>query len=438
MKMKTTNLIHASCLATAFFIIVSADGLSAATLQQAVQKTLQSNPEVQAGIQARNANEQNLKLSRSDYYPEIYLAAAVGDENTDSPYTRSLPGGSDSIDLTRKEVALVVRQLIYDGLATPQTVQTSKSRLQASDMRLQAVMENTTLRTTQVYLAVLREQQLLALAKENLQAHDKIYKRVKQRADRGVGRKADLNQVEGRLALAESQLIASETNLYNAKVNYLRVVGDMPEDDMLMPASFASALPANLQEALDISLQNNPRLKSAMAEVMAANAQRKVARSGFQPQLDLVFEQNWDENLDGVEGDNDGYSLMLKLRYNLFNGGGDRARSRQAAFRAEESKAIQDRTQREVVENLNLAWTTYKAVRNQLIYLKQHVDASVQTQDAYDKQFNIGRRTLLDLLDARNELFQAKRAYASAQHDSLYQQYRILAAMGMLARQFNE
>jgi len=438
MKMKTKNLIHASCLATAFFIIVSADGLSAATLQQAVQKTLQSNPEVQAGIQARNASEQNLKLSRSDYYPEIYLAAAVGDENTDSPYTRSLASGSDSIDLTRKEVALVVKQLIYDGLATPQTVQTSESRLQASDMRLQAVMENISLRTTQVYLAVLREQQLLALAKENLQAHDKIHKRVKQRADRGVGRKADLNQVEGRLALAESQLIASETNLYNAKVNYLRVVGDMPEDDMLMPASLASALPVNLQEALDVSQQNNPRLKSAMAEVMAANAQRKVARSGFYPQLDLVFEQNWDENLDGVEGDNDGYSLMLKLRYNLFNGGGDRARSRQAAFRAEESKALQDRTQREIVEELNLAWTTYKAVRNQLIYLKQHVDASVQTQDAYDKQFNIGKRTLLDLLDARNELFQAKRAYASAQHDSLYQQYRILAAMGMLARQFNE
>jgi len=438
MKMKTTNLIHASCLATAFFIIVSADGLSAATLQQAVQKTLQSNPEIQAGIQARNASEQNLKLSRSDYYPEIYLAAAVGDENTDSPYTRSLASGSDSIDLTRKEVALVVKQLIYDGLATPQTVETSKSRLQASDMRLLAVMENISLRTTQVYLAVLREQQLLALAKENLQAHDKIYKSVKQRADRGVGRKADLNQVEGRLALAESQLIASETNLYNAKINYLRVVGDMPEDDMLMPASLASALPVNLQEALDVSLQNNPRLKSAMAEVMAANAQRKVARSGFYPQLDLVFEQNWDENLDGVEGDNDGYSLMLKLRYNLFNGGGDRARSRQAAFRAEESKALQDRTQREIVEDLNLAWTTYKAVRNQLIYLKQHVDASAQTQDAYDKQFNIGKRTLLDLLDARNELFQAKRAYASAQHDSLYQQYRILATMGMLARQFNE
>lgn len=436
--MKTTNLIHASYLATAFFIIVSADGLSAATLQQAVQKTLQSNPEVQAGIQARNASEQNLKLSRSDYYPEIYLAAAVGDENTDSPYTRSLASGSDSIDLTRKEVALVVKQLIYDGLATPQTVQTSRSRLQASDMRLQAVMENISLRTTQVYLAVLREQQLLALAKENLQAHDKIYKRVKQRADRGVGRKADLNQVEGRLALAESQLIASETNLYNAKVNYLRVVGEMPDDDMLMPASLASALPVNLQETLDISLQNNPRLKSAMAEVMAANAQRKVARSGFHPQLDLVFEQTWDENLDGVEGDNEGYSLMLKMQYNLFNGGGDRARSRQAAFRAEESKALQDRTQREIVEDVNLSWTTYKAIRNQLIYLEQHVDASVQTQDAYDKQFNIGKRTLLDLLDARNELFQAKRAYVSAQHDSLYQQYRILAAMGMLARQFNE
>ena len=148
--------------------------------------------------------------------------------------------------------------------------------------------------------------------------------------------------------------------------------------------------------------------------------------------------ETWDEDLDGLEGENEGYSLMLQLKYNLFNGGGDSAKSKQAAFLVNESKARQDLQQRVAIEELNTAWTTYKAVRNQLIYLKQHVDASVQTQEAYDKQFNLGRRTLLDLLDARNELFQANRAYFSAQHDSMYQQYRILAAMGMLAKQFGD
>lgn len=434
--MKTKALIHTSCLATAFFAIVSADSLSAAPLKDVVQKTLQSNPDVVASMQARNASEQNLKLSKSDYYPEIYIAAAVGDENTDSPFTRTA-GNPDGIDLTRKETSLVVKQLLYDGLATPQTVTASEAQLMSSQMRVQSVTEDITLRTAQVYMAALRESRLLELARENLQIHQQIYNRVKKRSDRGVGRKADLNQVEGRLALAESQVIASEANYFNARVRYIRVVGEMPADDMVMPESFASELPINIEQAIDTTLKNNPSLQSATADVKAANAQRKVARSGYHPQLDLVFEQTWDENLDGVEGDNDAYSLMLKLKYNLFNGGGDTARSRQAAFRVNESKALQDKTRREAIENLNIAWTNYKAVRNQLIYLKQHVNASVKTQEAYDQQFNLGRRTLLDLLDARHELFQANRAYTSAQYDSLYQQYRVLAVMGMLAKQFN-
>ena len=429
--MNNRTLINASCLATAFFIILAAGSVAAETLKEAVQKTLQSNPEVQAVIQARHASEQNLKVSKSDYYPEIYIAAGVGEETTETPFI------TPEVDLTRKEVALVVKQLLYDGFATSQTVASSEARLMASDMRIHASIEDMTLRTAQVYMAVMREKKQLELAKQNLLVHKKIYDRVKQRSDQGVGRKADLSQVEGRLALAESQVIASEANFYNAQVNYIRVVGIAPSDDMVMPESLASELPINIEEATNVTLKNNPSLKSAMADVMSANAQRKVARSGFHPQLNLVFEQTWDENLDGIEGDNDGYSLMLQFKYNLFNGGGDSARSRQAAFRVEESKALQDKTQREAVEDLNVAWTTYKAVRNQLIFLKQHMDASVQTQDAYEKQFNLGRRTLLDMLDARNELFQAERAYNSAQFDSLYQQYRVLAAMGMLAKQFN-
>ncbi len=435
--MNNIHLKHLRSSAIALVLVCLSGALSAATLKDAVIMSLKSNPDIQASLQSRNASEQALKQSRSGYYPEIYIAAAVGDENTDSPFTRSLPGAPDSVDLTRTEAALVVRQLIYDGLATPKTVQTNEARLLASEMQLRAVIENITLRTSQVYMGVVREKRLLDLAADNLEAHKKIYQRVKKRSDRGVGRRADLNQVEGRLALAESQMIASQTNYNNARINYLRVVGSQPDDDMAMPDSFASALPVSLDEALQVSIKDNPSLQSANADVMAADAQRKVASSGYHPQLDLVFEQTWDDNLDGVEGENEGYSLMLQLRYNLFKGGGDRARSQQALYRANESRALQERTQREVVEDLNLAWTTYKAVRNQLIYLKQHVDASVQTQDAYDKQFNLGRRTLLDLLDAQNELYQARRAYISAEFDSLYQQYRVFSNMGMLAKQFN-
>ncbi|TNF36331.1 MAG: hypothetical protein EP315_04295, partial [Gammaproteobacteria bacterium] len=282
-----------------------------------------------------------------------------------------------------------------------------------------------------------RDKAQLQLANDNLLQHKDIYEKVKQRSERGVGRKADLMQVEGRVALAESHVISADANYLNTIVNYRRVVGAMPAEDMQMPASFAEALPVNLQEAQDLVLKNNPDVQIATANVMAANAQYKATRSSYHPQLDLVFEQTWDDNLDGVEGENEGYSIMLKLRYNLFNGGSDMARNKQTAFLVNQSKAQQELTQRAVSEELNLAWTTYKALRRQLIFLKQHVDASVQTLDAYNKQFNLGQRTLLDLLDAHNELFEANRAYTAAQFDSIYQQYRILANLNQLQTQLN-
>lgn len=409
----------------------------AATLNEAVQQALSSNPQVQASLQSRNAREQEMKAAKADYYPQVYLTAAIGEENTDSPYTRTLPPNGESIDLTRQEVAFVIKQSLYSGFSTSAKVDAVRARFDAAGYQLTATSERVTLQTANVYLAVMRDKQLLQLANDNLDQHKQIFDRVKQRSEQGVGRKADQMQAEGRLALAESHVIAAETNQFNTSVNYNRVVGTMPENDTQMPASFAEALPDTLQEAIDITLKNNPDVQTANTHVIAARAQHTSSRSNYYPQLDLVFEQTWDENLDGVEGNNDGYSIMLKMRYDLFNGGGDIARSRQTAYLVDESRAQQDYAQRLIVEDLNLAWTTYKALRRQLIFRKQHVDASAQTLDAYTKQFNLGQRTLLDLLDAHNELFEANRAYLAAQFDSIYQQYRILADMGQLAARFS-
>jgi len=431
------NKTHKQTLGSTLAIVVTlASATQAGTLNEVVQQALSSNPEVQASIQLRNAREQEVKQAKSDYYPEIFITAGIGEENTDSPYTRSLSASGDSVDLTRQEAAFIIRQSLYSGFETTENVAGSRARLDAANSQVTSASERITLRTAQAYLAVMRDKHQLQLANDNLQQHKQIYERVKQRSDSGVGRKADLMQAEGRLALAETHVIAADTNFYNTTINYNRIVGAMPSEDMQMPQSFAEALPVNLQEALDITLKNNPEVQIAAANVMAANAQHKATRSGYQPQLDLVFEQTWDDNLDGVEGENEGYSIMLKLRYNLFNGGGDTARNRQTAFLVNESKAQQDQAQRLIVEDLNRAWTTYKALRRQLIFLKQHVDASVQTMDAYNKQFNLGQRTLVDLLDANNELFEANRAYSAAQYDSLYHQYRILASMSQLTAKF--
>ena len=194
-------------------------------------------------------------------------------------------------------------------------------------------------------------------------------------------------------------------------------------------------MPKDLDQVLQKTRESNPLLKAAQAEIDAAHAQRQAARSPYYPSLDLVFEQSHGENLDGIEGVEKDYSLMLRMRYNLFNGGYDSARVNEAGYRVNESKEELDNVRRQVIETARLSWNAFQSIDQQIPYLKQHVSAAQNTRGAYADQFKIGQRTLLDLLDSENELYQAQRKSISAKYDRQVSVYRILANMGELVEQ---
>ena len=134
--------------------------------------------------------------------------------------------------------------------------------------------------------------------------------------------------------------------------------------------------------------------------------------------------------------ENEDALAMLRLRYNLFNGGKDLARRKETAQLINQAKDIRDNTYRQVVESMRLSWVAYQTINSQLNFFKAHQDASIKTNTAYQKQFNIGQRTLLDLLDSANEMFVAKSAYTNAQYDEIFAQYRILTSKGALNSYF--
>jgi adhesin transport system outer membrane protein len=155
------------------------------------------------------------------------------------------------------------------------------------------------------------------------------------------------------------------------------------------------------------------------------------------PRLDVEAGTSYNNDLDGIKGRNYDASVMLQLRYNLFNGGKDVARRRETAELINQSKEIRDNTYRQVVESMRLSWVAHQTVKNQLDFFKTHRDASIKTNLAYQKQFNIGQRTLLDLLDSANEMFLAKSAYTTAKYDVIFSEYRILTSKGALNNYLN-
>jgi adhesin transport system outer membrane protein len=413
---------------TALFLVVFSPA-NALDLRAAVEHAIKTNPEVLVESSQHLSRLEELDQARSGFMPSIDLNAAAGYERTDNNTTRA--SGDDYRSLTRKEASLTLSQMLFDGFATQSEVDRQNARVEAQRRALESATEKLGLKAVDNYIKVLLHRDLMALSSENLQAHARIYDQVELRSNSGVGRTSDLAQIIGRRASASANLLSDEVNLKDAETNFLRVVGLLPKS--LQPIdSVIGTLPATQDDAIQLALENHPTLKSASADVTAAMAQYKASKSAHYPRLDLELGARYGNDLDGVEGRDDDLTAMLRLRYNLFAGGKDRARNKQNAHLVNEAKEIHNNTYRQVVESIRLSWAAYDVTEKQLVFQKQHVLASETTRDAYAKQFNLGQRSLLDLLDSENELYEAKRDKTKTWYDHQFSQYRLLVGINQL------
>jgi adhesin transport system outer membrane protein len=408
-------------------ILVTAN-CHAVSLQDVVRDTVTSNPDVLIAGSERDSVKQQMEQARSGFFPQTDITLATGWETSDNPTTRA--AGDGSRNLSRDEAEISVRQLLYDGNGTLSEFRRQRARVNSRAYDTFSTAESTALKAVEAYLDVINERKLVQLATDNLDSHQKTYDRIVQRGRRGVGSKADVQQSLGRLAVARTNLMAQENQREDAVAAFISVVGYEPAD-LDDPESRNHLLPANLDEAIEMGLDNSPRLKSAGSDVEAAHEQHAAARALFAPRIHLEIKGSDNDNLDGIRGSNNDAEVMLRGRYNL-TGGKDVARRRETVHELDQAREVRGRTRRQVIESIRLSWNAYETARSQLEYFKIHVDASSKALSAYRKQFSIGQRTLVDLLDQENEVFQANINYANGLNDLLFAEYRILAGTGRL------
>lgn len=401
----------------------------AATLQEAITATISTNPDVRAAANERNAVAEEIKQVEAGYYPTIDLGIGTGWELTNSPTTRA--AGKGEVHLNRDEASIDLRQMLFDGMATKNEVRRQTARTNSRAHTVYSAAENTALEAVKAYLDVLRRQKLVDLANANLEAHQRFDDQIQLRSEKGVGRKADVDQSKGRVALATANLVAEESNLRDAETIYLRVIGEAPES-LSDPVSPAEMIPSTLEEAIEQATNNHPTLKTAESDIESAYAQYETAKSPFYPRIHFELGATSNHDIDGVKGTNKDITAMIRLRYNLLNGGKDKARRQETAHLINQAAEIRNNTRRQVEESTRLSWNALQTVNNQIGFFKQHVESSELSRDAYQQQFSLGQRTLLDLLDSENEVFVARTSYVNAQYDQLYAMYRILNSMGML------
>jgi adhesin transport system outer membrane protein len=397
------------------------------TISEAVNQTIRTNPDVLIDANRKLSIDEAVKQAEGGYYPKIDFNLGIGTEWSKNITTRPRPGRDDT--LTRRESGLTLSQLIYDGSATRSEVDRQQARSSSASRKVMGTSEQIGLKAIEAYLNVLRRSELLKLAQANLDVHEKTFTQIRIRSEGGIGRKADLDQAQARLSLSQANVASAEANLREANIAYNRVVGVMP-DSLVKPE--VSEAPASVDEALNVSLESNPILRSAMADIEAAQAQNRAANSLLKPRLHLELGTSFNNDLDGVDYKNNDAYAMLRMRYNLFNGGSDVAKISETTIQIQEATEVLHRTQRQVEESLRLSWNSMVTAQDRLPKLLATAEAAARTRDGYAQQFNLGQRTLLDLLDSENELYIGRSNYLDAQYIDLFSRYRLMADMGKL------
>ena len=415
-------------IVTSLLFACSASALAQApvdSLTDAAARAIAANPEVEARWHAFKASRAEQEVARGGFMPQIDLSANVGAQ------MRKRPNVEDD-DFTRRGAALSINQMLYDGFETRSEV----ARLgHASLVRYYELLdgaEDVALEAATAYLDVLRYRELVRLAKENYVQHKQVFDQISQRVKAGVGRRVDLEQASGRLALAESNLLTESSNLHDVSARYQRIVGEVPPDALPSADIPAAGIPATIGEALNAAYAANPALAAAHQNVRAAQAEARAKRAGYRPRVDLRAREQYGWNTDGIDGDHRDRVLEVVLNYNLFRGGSDRARIRQFAEQLNQAQDLRDKSCRDLRQSLVIAHNDIARLGEQLEYLDQHQLSIEKAREAYRKQFDIGQRTLLDLLDTENEYFDARRAYTQAIYDLSTAKARTLDGMGAL------
>ncbi|WP_442109041.1 TolC family outer membrane protein [Pseudomonas sp. NUPR-001] len=420
----------------AILLAMACANAQAMSLTEAVQSAVDQHPEINASRNSRLSADEDVNVAKGGWYPRVDLVAGYGRQKSDNTNTRRTnPDGStdhnkETLNYTQSDLRL--RQMLFDGFNTPNEVGRTEAVVNSRAYFTQATAQSVALRAIEVYLEVLKRRELVTLATNNLQAHLRVNDQIGLRSERGVGSTADLDQSTARRALAENNLYTAEVDLADAEANFYSVIGRVP-DELETPVTIKGEMPASLLDARQDMLEHNPYLKSAQADVQAAEQQYEVAKSPFYPRLDAVLATGANNNTAGQVGhDNNDWQAGVELSYNLFRGGSDKARLQSDAHKINQAMDIRNNALRTLNEDLALSWNAMTNARKQTPTAREYADTTTRVRAAYQDQFGLGQRTLLDLLDSENELYNANRRYTEVRYTEEFSMYRVLANMGEL------
>lgn len=410
--------------------LIAISNLQAVTLKQSVSEVINSNPVVKERINNYRATQQDLKVSESEYLPSLDLRSGVGYKEAGN-----LNGDIRDVNYDYYENSLKLTQNLFNGFDTSYKVDYQEARVLAAAYHYLEKANDMAFNMVESYLNVLKNYKLLQNAQDSVDFHRQMYEDIQNLYDAGITTASSISKVKAGLALAKTNYIVQKNNVRDAEFNFTRILGRKPNvTDMEIPA-LSIQMPASIQRATMYAIRNNPSLIVSHYNMEGAKALYKKSQSTYYPKLDFEIEQlyhDYHQQDNGFDSPDDRFRVGFVLNWNLYRGGADKANEQKAISKMHQELQIHNDLQRQVIEGLELSWSAYDNIKEQIAQLEEYSIYSESTLISYKEEYNLGKRSLLDFITAQNDVINSRAQMIKAQHEQLFAQYRLLDAMGLL------
>jgi len=417
------------------FLLFNLNSLSASEFLTYLENAYKNNPTLNAERENYKAIKENINISRSEFLPSVSVSETKSSQQTSNRTSQSGGVLSDTNnDTTTKSIS--IDQKIFQGFQGYNSVKKSKLEFDQAGLKLKNVEQQILLRSAVAYYDLIYKIKNRQFNVANVDLFERQVESDRSRLQKGEITLTDLAQSESSLAGANAKLISADTELLTAKSNFERVVrlvapNDIVKDNFITEANIN--FPKNLNAALNLSEQNNPKLLLAKLDFEISQKNVDIEKSKFAPSASLNYTQSKNKDLSSTVDESDQETLKATVTLPLFSGGENYASLKKVKFKKEQSQLILQDTTNEVKTDTANAWSVYQSSESVFKATQAQVKAAEIANEGITLEYDSGNtRTTLEVIQSRSLLLNARIANAKAERDFAISKFELLAIVGEL------
>jgi len=422
---------------TAPMLILAATPVLAETIESALVRAYQENPQLNAQRASVRSTDENVPQALSGYRPQISVTASGGSQYLDT--VLKSPNGSGGVSRDERHAingpwsaGATITQTLYNGGRTGNRTRAAESQVSAAREGLRVLEQSVLLAASTIYMDYLRDSAIVEVQRSNVNVLEQTLKQTQDRFNVGEVTRTDVAQSQAQLAAGRTQLLAAESTLTTTRANYRRIIGSDPQNPQ--PGSPVDRyLPKTLAHAVDMGLVENPNVTAAMYGIDVSYLQVKVNEGALFPTVTLQgnVQQANEQALSTYKAFS--ASAMANVSIPIYQGGAEYALIRQSKETLAQQRLNLDQVRDQTRATVAQSWGQLVATKSQVASAQAQVTASEIALNGVREEARVGQRTTLDVLNAQQALVNARIALVTAQHDRVVASYTVLNAVGRLS-----